>query len=105
MRKRKPGQPSDKATETNALAPRADDACETEGDPEDELLQATLREARGEDDPRARAWLEEVREVWWRARLAGLPLWLREGFVRARRALIRAASWSASVRRRASRDG
>ena len=48
--------------EPNALAPGADKsedvrAAEAFGD---ERLQASLREARGEDDPRGLAWIEEV---------------------------------------------
>lgn len=74
-------------------------------DPEDELLQASLREARGEDDPAALAWLEERREAWWGKKLAWLPDRVVDALLRARRALLRAAARLASARRRMASKG
>lgn len=93
--------------EPNALAPGADKsedvrAAEAFGD---ERLQASLREARGEDDPRGLAWIEEVREAWWRKRLAWLPGPAVDAFLRARRPSLRATSRLSSVCRRRSGEG
>ncbi|WP_028224482.1 hypothetical protein [Paraburkholderia ferrariae] len=72
-------------------------------DPDGEWLQASLREARGEDDPRGLAWIEEVREAWWRRKLARLPRAVVDAFLRARRALLRVAARLAAARRSLAR--
>ncbi|WP_321868104.1 type IV secretion system DNA-binding domain-containing protein [Paraburkholderia tropica] len=72
---------------------------------DEEWVQASLREARGEEDPQGLAWLEEVREAWWRNKLAWLPDAAVVAFLRARRASFIAITWLSSVRRSLGRKG
>lgn len=107
MRTTKRREGDRKLDEASALAlgaSKSEDAREA-ADPEDEWLQASLRDARGEDDPRGLAWLEEVREAWWRRKLARLPRSVVDVFLRARRTLLRAAARLASARRSLARKG
>ncbi|RDV00141.1 DUF87 domain-containing protein [Trinickia dinghuensis] len=69
----------------------------------DQELQSALREASGQEDRGAAAYINEMRERWWRERLRWSPPMLREAFIRSRRKVLWAASRAATVRCRMPR--
>ncbi len=66
-------------------------------DHEDAHLQSTLREANDQEDPSAAAYINEMRETWWREQLRWLPPVLQEAFIHSRRKALRASSRVAAV--------